>query len=113
MERESSYTVEITPEAENYYFDILDYFYKYHSEESADRKSKALLEKAIALESNPFIGIKEENLEFLGYGHRYILYYYTRVKAIKIIYFIDEERKIVYITDFFPCERDENKISER
>jgi plasmid stabilization system protein ParE len=113
LEKEPSYTVEITPEAEGYYCDILEYLYKHHSEESADRKSKALLEKAIALEANPFIGRKEDNLEFLGCGHRYILYYYTKTKAIKIIYFIDEKNEIVYVTDFFPCESDENKISSR
>lgn len=41
------------PEAEGYYIEILEYLYKYHSEESADRKSKQLLEKAIVLEMNP------------------------------------------------------------
>lgn len=89
MERESNYTIEITPEAEGYYIEILEYLYKYHSEESADRKSKQLLEKAIVLEMNPFIGRIEVNLKFLGREHRYILYYYTLVKAIKIIYFVD------------------------
>lgn len=113
MEREPDYTVEITPEAEGYYYDILDYLYKHHSEESADRKSKALLDMAVALESNPFIGRKEDNLEFLECEHRYILYNYTKIKAIKIIYFIDEKNKTVYITDFFPCESDENRISSR
>ena len=113
MEREPNYSVEITPEAEGYYYDILRYFYKHHSEQSADRKSEALLEKAISLELNPFVGRKEDSLEFLGCGHRFILYYYTKIKSIKIIYFVDEKAKVVFITDFFPCESDENKISGR
>ncbi|MDB4334841.1 hypothetical protein OAA06_00630 [bacterium] len=71
------------------------------------------MEKAIALESNPFVGRKEEQLGFLGCEHRYILYYSTKIKAIKIIYFIDEKNEVVYITDFFSCESDENKISSR
>ncbi|WP_158859078.1 hypothetical protein [Lunatibacter salilacus] len=42
MEEESVYQVEITPEAEKYYLDVLEYFYKYHSADSADKKSEAL-----------------------------------------------------------------------
>lgn len=113
MERKSSYTVEITPEAEGYYYEVLEYFYKHHSESSADKKSEELLGKSIALESNPSIGRIEENLRFLGRKHRYILYFYTKIKAIKIIYFVDEASKVVYVTDFFPCESDEIRISGR
>ncbi len=113
MEEEAHYRVQITSKAEEYYYDVLSYFYKYHSEESADKKSKALLDLAISLEQNPFIGKEEEGLESLGYNHRYILYFYTRVKAIKIIYFIDEKMKTVFVTDFFPCESDENKMGKR
>ncbi|MBI9069112.1 MAG: hypothetical protein JEZ09_17585 [Salinivirgaceae bacterium] len=65
MERKPSYTVDISPEAEDYYYEVLEYFYKHHSESSADRKSQDLLSKAIALESNPLIGRIEENLKFL------------------------------------------------
>jgi hypothetical protein len=113
LEGKTSYTVEITPEAEWHYYEILEYFYYHHSQSSADRKSRDLLEKTIVLESNPFIGCIEENLTFLGRGHRYILYYYTQIKAIKIIYFVDEASKVVYVTDFFPCESDESRISNR
>ena len=113
MEGKTSYTVEITPETEGYYYEILEYFFRHHSQSSANRKSRELLEKAIALESNPFIGRIEENLKFLGREHRYILYYYTQIKAIKIIYFVDEISKAVYVTDFFPCKGDESRISNR
>ena len=70
MEGGQGYTVAITREAENYYRDVLEYFYKHHSEASADRKSTELLEKAIALENNPGIGRIEENLRPLGRMHR-------------------------------------------
>jgi len=113
LERESVYTVEITPEAESYYRDILEYFYKHHSEESADRKSTELLELAISLENNPFIGRIEEKLRLLGCEHRYILYYYTTTKTIKIIYILNEQEKTVYVTDFFPCESDDEKLIKR
>lgn len=113
MEKKSCYTVKITLEAESYYYDILEYFYKYHSEESADRKSNELLELAVTLENNPSRGRLEEKLKFLERDHRFLLYYYTPRNAIKIIYFIDEPSKTVYVTDFFPCENDDNKINDR
>ena len=113
MEEKTRYTVKITPEAEGYYYDILNYFYEHCSEESADRKSEELLELAISLEKNPSRGRTEEKLELLGRNHRYLLYYYTPGKAIKLIYYIDSARETVYITDFFPCKSDDTKISER
>lgn len=113
MEREQDYKVAITPEAERYYRDVLEYFYKHHSEDSADLKSTELLELAIGLAKNPRLGRVEENLRPLGRMHRYILYYYTMRKAIKIIYFIKESERTVYVTDFFPCEGDETKIVKR
>lgn len=113
MEGEKNYSVEITPEAENYYYEVLDYFYKYHNEESADKKRRELLELAISLRTNPFIGRIEESLQFLRKGHRYVLYFYTKIKAIKVIYFINESLKVIYITDFFPCESNELRIKNR
>lgn len=113
MEGKTKYSVEITQEAENYYYDILEFFYKYHSIESADRKSQELLEQTDVLENNPFIGRKEDNLKYLGKDYRFILYYYTNLKAIKIIYFVDEEMRVVYITDFFPCYSDPMMIEKR
>lgn len=110
MEKKQSYKVVITPEAESYYFDVLEYFYKHHSETAADCKSADLLELAIGLDSNPYRGRVVEELRSLGRKHRFILYYYTTRKAIKIIYFIDEQKMIVYVTDFFPCESNQAKI---
>jgi len=59
-----------------------------------------LLNKAIDLECNPFIGRKEDNLAFFSRGHRYVLYYYTLAKAIKIIYFVDENKKLFMLQIF-------------
>lgn len=113
MEETTVYTVEITPEAEFYYFENLKYFYKYHSEQIALKKSAELLDLAISLEINPQRGTLEEKLKCLEKKHKFILYYYTLRKAIKIIYFIDEPKKIVYVTDFFPCQMDDKKLSRR
>lgn len=113
MEEATTYTVEITPEAEFFYFEVLTYFYMHHSRESAHRKSEELLDLAISLETFPERGTLEKRLQGLGKNHRFILYNYTPHKAIKIIYLIDQARKIVYVTDFFPCQMDVRKIIKR
>ncbi len=113
MEEESVFKVEITPEAEKYYLDVLEYFYKYHSADSADKKSEELLMRAISLEYHPHRGRIEVSLSFLGKEHRYMLYKYTQNRSIKIIYFVEEETKTVYITDFFPTKMNNLKIEIR
>jgi hypothetical protein len=113
VEEATTYTVKITAEAEIYYYEILKYFYSYHSEQSADRKSSELLDFAVSLEIAPQRGTIEDKLKRFRKNHRFILYYYTPRKAIKIIYFIDEFLKIVYVTDFFPCPMNDKKIRKR
>ncbi|MFW5761868.1 MAG: hypothetical protein ACOCXH_12905 [Cyclobacteriaceae bacterium] len=45
--------------------------------------------------------------------YRYILFKRTKRADIKIIYYINEQAKEVYVTDFFPTEKDDSKISKR
>ena len=113
MEEKPSYLVEITSEGESYYYDLLKYLYSTHSIESVDRKSTEILEMALSLDLMPNRGRDEDKLAFLGVGHKYLLYEVTSRKMIKIIYFIVESEKIVYVTDFFPTEMDDSGISER
>ncbi len=49
MEEGKDYLVEITSDAEQFYQNILEYFYKHHSLASADKESEELLAKAISL----------------------------------------------------------------
>lgn len=113
MEEASDYIVEITPEAESYYLQLLDYLYSTHSEERADKKSDEIIAMAMSLDRHPYRGALEEKLAFLEKGHRFLLYRYTTRKSIKIIYFIDESAKTVYVTDFFGTEMDNKEIAGR
>lgn len=113
MEEAPDYIVEVPPEAEQHYLEVLDYLYRYHSVESADEKSAELLSVAISLEQHPYRGRIEERLAFLGKEHRFLLYSYSHHHAIKIIYFIEEQSKTVYVTDFFPTPMHEQKIGKR
>jgi uncharacterized membrane protein (UPF0127 family) len=43
---------------------------------------------------------------------RYILFKETKHFELKIIYFVDENEEVVYITDFFPTKMHPQRITE-
>ncbi len=113
MEETTSYLVEITSKAEQYYWELLSNLYQTHGVKSAGRKSDAILELAMSLEKNPYQGSKEGNLAYLNKEHRFLVYHITKRKTIKIIYFVDEVVQKVYITDFFATDMHPDKIKKR
>lgn len=113
MEEGLAYQVEITPQAEAYFIELLDYLYKHHSPESADKKTEEILQMAVSLRKLPYRGRIEDQLINLDKQHRFLVYPYTSRKSVKIIYFIEEILKTVYVTDFFPTQKDEKYLPER
>lgn len=113
MEEQESYLVEITPEAEQYYLNLLSHLYQTHSSESADEKSAEILDLALSLSDFPNRGRKEDELEYLGKEHQFLVYSLTNRKTVKIIYFIEELAKKVYVTDFFATEMNPTKIKKK
>jgi hypothetical protein len=105
--------VEITLRAKLHYFEILEYFYKYSSYESATKKAEELYDVARSLETLPERGRLEPTLQHLKKEHRYLLYQSTSRGTIKIIYFQDKKTGVVYVTDFFPTEMEEKKLKGR
>ncbi|MFN6943521.1 MAG: type II toxin-antitoxin system RelE/ParE family toxin [Cytophagaceae bacterium] len=113
MESQQSYLVEITPEAEYHYLELGEYLYQHHAPSAADKKLTEILDLAISLENRPNRGRVEEKLSLLGKDHRFLVYSYTSRKSIKVIYFVEESIKKVYVTDFFPTEMNDDKILKR
>lgn len=113
METAKGYVVEITPQAERFYFELLDYIFSTHHPDSASRKADEILALAISLIHNPYRGTLEQRLESLGKVHRFLLYEITRSKEVKIIYFVDEINQKVFVTDFFGTRQDAKKLSQR
>jgi hypothetical protein len=113
LETLKEYEVEITSKGKLHYFEVLEYFYEYMSYESATRKSEELYDSAYSLGNLPERGQLELTLQHLKKEHRYLLYHSTSRRAIKIIYFLDKRRDVVYVTDFFPTEMDDKKIKDR
>jgi hypothetical protein len=49
VEEKPEYAVDITPEGEIFFFQLLEYLYDTHSLKNADRKSEEIMEMAISL----------------------------------------------------------------
>ena len=113
MEEQSNYTVEITAQAEEYFLALLDFLYATHSVDNAERKADEILTMAMSLDKNPARGRIEDKLAFLHKQHRFLVYQYTTGKSVKILYFINEQKRKVYVTDFFGTAMDEQKIADR
>jgi plasmid stabilization system protein ParE len=113
LEKQASYLVEITPEATQYYLNLLSFLYQTHSSESADEKSEEMLALVFSLSDFPNRGRKEEELEYLGKEHQFLVYSLTNRKTVKVIYFVEESIKKVYITDFFPTEMSFTKMKNK
>lgn len=113
MEEQTSYIVEITSNAEQYYWNLLSHLYESHSVGSANKKSDDIINLAMSLKNNPERGRLEEDLARYDKEFRALIYHVTKRNTVKIIYFIDEAKRTVYVTDFFPTRQDPNKKTKR
>jgi plasmid stabilization system protein ParE len=110
MVKGQKYQLVITKSAEQAYFEVLDYVYEYHSPKRANEIAKALLELPKILLDFPKMGRIEPNLKKRALQYRYILFERTKQVTVKVIYYLDDETKTIYITDFFPSEMSTEKI---
>ncbi|MES2589142.1 MAG: hypothetical protein V4622_09185 [Bacteroidota bacterium] len=113
MVEEQDYQIVITSTAERAYFEVLDYVFEHHSKQSANSIALELLEHPQILKKFPNLGTIEANLKQRSEKYRFILFERTTKITVKIIYYVDEENKKIYLTDFFPCEMNEQKIRRR
>ena len=113
MEEQTSYLVKITSKAEQHYWILLSHLYETHSIESANKKSDDIIKIAMSLKVNPQIGGLEEDLARYNKEFRALIYHVTKRNTVKIIYFIDEATKTVYVTDFFPTRQNPDKKRKR
>jgi len=110
---EGKYKVIITFPAEKHFYELLDYFYEHYPLDRAEEIANRLRNTAKSLEDHPERGALEMMLSHRKQKYRYILYKRTSRADVKIIYYINFEINTVYITDFFPTEKENRIISQR
>lgn len=92
---------------------MVEYLYDHLSPERAEELTNELSDAALSLDRLYHRGSREKELIGRKNEYRYILFYRTARATIKIIYFVDEKAKTVYVTDFFPTEKDPKKLGKR
>lgn len=113
MADEQKYQLVLSSFAEQAYFEALVYVFEHYSIQRANEIAMALLSFPEILKTFPHIGNIESHLAERTHEYRFLVFERTHLKSIKIIYYIDEGSKTVYVTDFFPCEMSEFKIKSR
>lgn len=111
MVEEENYRIVVTSPAQTrYQKTILTYLIKHFSLERAYEIDNAITNKLDLLKLNPGRGALEKYLMGLEKEFRFILHKETRNFEIKIIYFVQEENKTVFVTDFFPSMMNPKKM---
>ena len=112
MAKEKIYKIVIaSPAKRRYHESVLPYIYENFSFERAIEVDENILRSAETLEKQPSRGRKEKYLEETKEEFRFIIHKETKHFEFKIIYYMDEIRETVYITDFFPTKMNPQKIS--
>ncbi len=113
MVEEQEFEIIITSFGERAYFEVLEYVFEFHSNHRANQIALDLLEFPVVLKKFPYLGKIEPNLTERYEDYRFLLFERTKRLNVKVIYYIDERNKTIYITDFFPCEMYNKKINQR
>ena len=113
-EREThKYQVGFTISSRHHFYKVLDYLYQNYPIDRAGQLADELESMAQSLHHYPHRGTKEKWLLDMKQEYRFILFNRTQRADIKIIYYIQESDRKVYVTDFFPTEMDSEQIAGR
>jgi plasmid stabilization system protein ParE len=113
MDEGQEFEVIITSSAEKAYFHVLEYVYEHHAPKKAEKIALELLKFPLILKQFPKIGTLESILENRPEIFRFLVFERTEKITVKILYFVDYEQNVIYITDFFPSEMLNKKIKKR
>jgi plasmid stabilization system protein ParE len=103
----------ITNTAEKSFYEILEYLYDNYPLDRAEQIANELRDAAKKLHYQPERGTIESRLSLRSKHYRYVLFQRTSRTDVKIIYYIDGTAAVVYVTDFFPTEMNDERISKR
>ncbi len=112
-EEAGRYEVVITSSAEIHFYELVEYLYEHMSLDRAEEVARELSEMVMSLDLLYHRGSQERKLGRRKKSYRYILFKRTPRASVKIIYCVDQKSKTVYVTDFFPTEKDPKKLASR
>ncbi len=115
MEKEEAaqYKIVVTRKAEVYFYELAEFMYKNMTTGRAEEIIMELQKTVLSLSSLFLRGSIEKNLKGEGQEFRFLLLKRTPRAQIKVVYYVDELSKTVFVTDFFPTEKDPKQLKER
>ena len=115
MEKEETplYQVIVTRKAEIYFYELAEFMYKNMTIEKAEGIVTELQHTVLSLSKLFNRGAIEKNLIGEGKEFRFVVVKRTPRADIKVIYFVNALTKSVFVTDFFPTEKDLKQLSVR
>lgn len=114
MDKEEDFKIIVTQQARKRYQEtVLEYLFTYFSTNRAIEIDKAIFEKVSSLKARKYTGTKENYLSHFKEDFRFILHKEHSSFEIKIIYFVSEENKSIFVTDFFPTKMNPDKLTGR
>lgn len=114
MDEIKEYQIEISlPAQKRYQYEILSYLLENFSLERSIEIDDNITKTLSSLSTFPERGKDEKYLEKHPYRFKFILHKETRNLEIKIIYYISEDQRKVYITDFFPVKMNPESLKVR
>jgi hypothetical protein len=95
------------------FYEVVEYIYEHHMLTEAENLSTALKDAPHKLASYPSRGAIEPRLaNYRGRAYRYLVFNRTKRADIKIIFYVNEQAKEVYVMDIFQRKKTIPKSSE-
>ena len=114
MVEQQRFKIEITyPAEKRYQEEILTYLVKNFSLKRASEIDDNITASVASLSTISERGSLEPELKKYSQQFRFILYKETRNFEIKIIYYVNESIRTIYVTDFFPVLMYPEKLKKR
>ena len=112
MGKEKEFKVVIArPAKERYQLNVLPYIFNNFSLKRAQEVDENILQTIQSLSLKPSRGRREKYLVEEKEEFRFILHKETAHFELKVIYYIDFEKEMVFITDLFPTKMNTDKIA--
>jgi plasmid stabilization system protein ParE len=93
--------------AEDKLIDIFEYYNFTAGLKVAQNLANGIIDESIKLSKNPFIGQKEDILKDRVQEYRYLVF-----KNYKIIYWVDDVNKIVWVSHVFDTRQNPLKLNQ-
>lgn len=111
-QEQKKYQVITTKIGRQAFMDLVGYLDKHYTPERANQIAQEILQETQRLKTMPYQGRMEEHLDHREKEYRFILYNRSKGAQVKIVYWIDEQKQTVSISDFFPTEMNPQNIGK-